>query len=53
VSAPISGQPNPGETSTIPSVVGAAIELGNCLDLTTQSGITAVKLAYDEFISDV
>jgi len=33
-----------------PSVVGAAIELGNCLDLTTQSGITAVKLAYDEFI---
>lgn len=33
-----------------PSVVGAAIELGNCLDLTTQSGITAVKRAYDEFI---
>lgn len=26
------------------------IELGNCLDLTTQSGITAVKRAYDEFI---
>jgi hypothetical protein len=33
-----------------PSVVGAAIELGHCLDLTTQSGITAVKLAYDKFI---
>ena len=33
-----------------PSVVGAAIELGNCLDLTTQSGITAVKFAYDAFI---
>jgi hypothetical protein len=33
-----------------PSVVGAAIELGNCLDLTTQSGITAVKVAYDKFI---
>jgi hypothetical protein len=34
-----------------PSVVGAVIELGNCLDLTTQSGIEAVKLAYDQFIS--
>lgn len=34
-----------------PSVVGAVIELGNCLDLTTQTGITAVKLAYDDFIS--
>jgi hypothetical protein len=33
-----------------PSVVGAVIELGNCLDLTTQSGISAVKLAYDKFI---
>ena len=33
-----------------PSVVGAVIELGSCLDLTTQSGITAVKLAYDKFI---
>jgi hypothetical protein len=32
------------------SVVGAVIELGHCLDLTTQSGITAVKQAYDEFI---
>jgi len=29
-----------------PSVIGAVIELGNCLDLTTQSGIDAVKLAY-------
>ena len=34
-----------------PSAVGAVIELGNCLDLTTQTGITAVKLAYDDFIS--
>jgi len=33
-----------------PSVVGAVIELGNCLDLTTQSGIAAVKRAYDEFM---
>jgi len=36
-----------------PAVVGAAIELGNCLDLTTQSGIEAVKLAYDLFIGMV
>ncbi len=33
-----------------PSVVGAVIELGNCLDLTTQSGIDAVKLAYNELV---
>ena len=33
-----------------PSVVGTVVELGNCLDLTTQTGIDAVKLAYDEFI---
>jgi hypothetical protein len=33
-----------------PSVVGAAIELENCLDLTTQSGIEAVWLAYNELI---
>lgn len=32
------------------SVVGAVIELGNCLDLTTQSGIEAVKLAYNQLI---
>ncbi|MFZ0744382.1 MAG: hypothetical protein WAM85_08240 [Terracidiphilus sp.] len=34
-----------------PSVVGAVIELGNCLDLTTQTGIAAIRLAYDEFMS--
>ena len=34
-----------------PSVVGAAIELGNCLDLTTQPGIAAAKLAYELFIA--
>jgi hypothetical protein len=33
-----------------PSVVGAVIQLGHCLDLTTQSGIEAVRLAYDDFI---
>jgi hypothetical protein len=32
-----------------PSVVGAVIDLGNCLDLTTQSGISAVKLAHKQF----
>jgi hypothetical protein len=36
-----------------PSVVGAVIELGNCLDLTTQSGIDAVRLAYKVFIGMV
>jgi hypothetical protein len=41
----------PRRNFTHPSVVGAAIELGNCLDLTTQSGIEAVKLAHDQFIS--
>jgi len=34
-----------------PSVVGAVIELGNCLDLTTQSGIAAVKVAYNAFMA--
>jgi hypothetical protein len=34
----------------LPSVVGAVVELGECLDLTTQSGIDAVKLAYDKFV---
>jgi hypothetical protein len=34
-----------------PSVVGAVIDLGNCLDLTTQSGIEAVKLAFQQFIT--
>ena len=34
-----------------PSVVGAVIELGHCLDLTTQSGIEAVKIAYSQFIA--
>ena len=34
-----------------PSVVGAVIELGNCLDLTTQSGVAAVKVAYNQFVA--
>ena len=38
---------------TNPSVVGAAIELGNCLELTTQSGIEAVRLAYRQFVGMV
>ena len=33
-----------------PSVVGAVIELGNSLDLTTQTGMDTVKLTYDQFI---
>jgi hypothetical protein len=31
------------------SVVGAVIELGNCLDLTTLRGAIAVKAAYEDF----
>lgn len=34
-----------------PCVVGAVIELGPCLDLTTQSGIQAVRMAYDSYKS--
>lgn len=36
--------------SASPCVVGAAVELGNCLDLTTQFGIRAVKAAYESYI---
>jgi len=33
-----------------PCVVGAVIELGNCLDLTQQAGIRAVKDAYRSYL---
>ena len=33
-----------------PSIVGAAVELGNCLDLTTQRGILAVEGAYRSYV---
>lgn len=36
--------------SESPCVVGAVIDLGNCLDLTTQTGIAAVKDAYDSYV---
>jgi len=32
-----------------PCVVGAVIDLGNCLDLTTQVGVRAVKEAYTSY----
>jgi hypothetical protein len=32
-----------------PCVVGAVIDLGNCLDLTTQVGVRAVKQAYASY----
>jgi hypothetical protein len=32
-----------------PSLVGAAIDLGNCLDLTGQSGLRAVRDAYEDY----
>jgi hypothetical protein len=34
-----------------PSVVGSVIELGKCLDLMTQSGIAALKVAYEGFMA--
>ncbi len=34
-----------------PSVVGAVIDLGNCLDLTTRAGTLAVKRAYASYIA--
>ena len=37
--------------SDSPCVVGAVIDLGNCLDLTQQGGIRAVKLAYQSYIA--
>ncbi|MBS1813608.1 MAG: hypothetical protein JSS87_01900 [Acidobacteria bacterium] len=35
--------------SNAPCIVGAAIDLGHCLDLTTQSGILAVAAAYRSY----
>jgi len=35
--------------SNSPCVVGAAIDLGNCLDLTTRTGVLAAKAAYRSF----
>lgn len=34
-----------------PAVVGAAIDLGLCLDLTTAAGIAQLKIAYNELVS--
>lgn len=34
-----------------PFVIGAAIDLGFCLDLLTSNGLTAVKTAYEDFAS--
>lgn len=36
--------------SQSPCVVGAVIDLGNCLDLTTQVGIRAVEQAYNSYV---
>ena len=41
-----------GSTAPEPFVIGAVIELGLCLDLTTSSGIESVKIAY-ESLTDV
>ncbi|HZY62172.1 MAG TPA: hypothetical protein VFE38_06555 [Edaphobacter sp.] len=37
--------------SSAPCIVGAVIELGNCLDLTTQAGVRAVKVAYESYVN--
>ena len=37
---------------TLPTVVGVAVELGFCLDLTTKAGIDQVRVAYDKFITN-
>lgn len=34
-----------------PSLVGAVVNLGHCLDLITQSGIQAVRIAYEQFVT--
>ncbi len=33
-----------------PCVVGAVIDLGNCLDLTTRQGAQAVRVAYESYL---
>jgi hypothetical protein len=34
-----------------PSVVGAVIDLGNCLNLSTQEGVALLKDAYDSYVA--
>jgi len=46
LSAPFNGRNCLWRKIDRPSLVGAIIDLGNCLDLTTQDGIEAVKSAY-------
>jgi hypothetical protein len=43
----------PRRKFSTPSLVGAVIELGHCLDLTTQTGVEAVKIAFEQFASMV
>lgn len=40
----------PASKISEPSVVGAVIELGHCLDLLSSTGVQAVKLAHDDFL---
>jgi hypothetical protein len=35
-----------------PAIVGAVIDLGNCLDLTTHDDLASVKMAYDEYVKE-
>ena len=45
-------RPRPGRARIQnPAVVGAVIELGACLDLTTTSGVEQVRIAYDTLVA--
>lgn len=37
--------------ATSPCVVGAVVDLGNCLDLTKRNGAEAVRLAYNSYVA--
>jgi hypothetical protein len=46
----VAASPRPGTKIKAPAVVGAIIDLGLCLDLTTLSGVSEVKAAYHAFV---
>lgn len=41
------------KSSAKPFVVGAVLDLGNCLDLTTSTGASMVRVAYERLYEDV
>ena len=42
--------PEPSKKISQPFVIGAIIDLGNCLDLTDAASLTIVRAGYDEFV---